>query len=144
VTSVEDTPVEMKAPASVLPRTEKYLRNRPFLLVSLIRRPAKGVHTNQKGYTEVTGNLTTFEQPSLVDRVNDIHLRTSNVIIDVLNGKIVKNSFQTPDDEVVHHYLEKYREQVTEAMDVWLSHVAAKQAAKQAPADATYTYEPST
>jgi hypothetical protein len=68
----------------------------------------------------------------LVDRVSNVHLRNANVIIDVLNGKAVKNSFSdTPSEDVVHHYMEKYRPQVTEAMELWLSQKAAQKAASQ-------------
>ena len=122
------------------PRTDKYLRNRPFLLVDVIQRPAKGVRTEKKGWQDVTGNLVNHEQPSLVDRVSAVHLRSANVIIDVINGKIVKNSFNTPDQEVVAHYLGKYRPQVTEAMDIWLTRTAQTMAPIPAKkVDATYS-----
>ena len=125
-----------------IPRTEKYLRNRPFLVIGIISRPSQGVNTSKPGWAGVTGSTTVYEQPSLVDRVNDSHLKNASVIIDVINGKIVKNTFKdTPASEVVNHYLEKYRPQVTEAMDIWLNQVAAK-VAKETPkpsVDATYS-----
>ncbi len=111
---------------------EKYNRNRPFLVINIISRPASNVRTEVKGWRDVEGSLTSYEQPSLVDRVSNVHLRNANVIIDVLNGKAVKNSFSdTPSEDVVHHYMEKYRPQVTEAMELWLSQKAAQKAASQ-------------
>lgn len=119
---------------------EKYNRNRPFLIINIITRATKGVKTEVKGWQDTTGNLTSYEQPSLVDRVNDVHMRNANVIIDVLNGKAIKNSFaDTPDDQVVQHYMEKYRPQVTEAMDIWLSQKAAQKAASQKATDGVYS-----
>ncbi len=127
---------------SQLPRNDRYLRNRPFLCIEFIRRPAKGVNTAKAGWQDVTGNLSTFEKPSVVDRVNDTQLVKSGVIIDVLNGKVVKNGFpETPEEEVVNYFLSKYKEQVTEAMDIWLSRVAQKVADKKAApvADGVYS-----
>ena len=136
--AIVNEPVEMAAPAPALPRTEKYLRNRPFLLVGITRRPTKAsnVKTEIKGWGDNPGHWDTFEQPMLTDRVNGTHLTNYAVIIDVINGKIVKNQFaaSNSDEEVVNHYLQKYRPQVTEAMDVWLSQLAQK-VAKQTAAE---------
>ena len=133
--AIVNAPVTMAPPVPSIPRTEKYLRNRPFLLVSIARRPAKAnnVRTELKGWGENPGHWDTFEQPMLTDRVNSNHLTNYAVIIDVINGKIVKNQFtQNSDEEVVNHYLQKYRPQVTEAMDVWLSQLAQKVAKETA------------
>ncbi len=136
--AIVNEPVELAAPAPALPRTEKYLRNRPFLLVGITRRPAKAsnVKTEIKGWGDNPGHWDTFEQPMLTDRVNGTHMLNYAVIIDVINGKVVKNQFSASnsDEEVVNHYLQKYRPQVTEAMDVWLSQLAQK-VAKQTAAE---------
>lgn len=136
--AIINEPVDMAAPAPALPRTEKYLRNRPFLLVAVTRRPAKAsnVKTEIKGWGENPGHWDTFEQPMLTDRVNGTHMMNYAVIIDVINGKIVKNQFaaSNSDEEVVNHYLQKYRPQVMEAMDVWLSQLSQK-VAKQTAAE---------
>jgi hypothetical protein len=117
---------EQAAP-SLAPKVDRYLRNRPFLIISLIQRPAKGVRTEKKGWKEVTGNLDAFEQPSLVDRVNAVHLRNANVIIDVTQTKVIKNNLvNTPDEDVMDYYLNKYEAQITEAMDVWLTNEAKR------------------
>ena len=135
--------VSVPGPAPQIPTSGKYLRNRPFLVISLIRRPAKDVNTSKKGWMDVTGNFDTFEQPVLVDRINATHLRNANVIIDVMNAKCIKSSFtNTPPEEVVNHFLEKYRDQVTQAMDVWLSQIAALRVdveQKSKPVDAVYS-----
>lgn len=115
--------------ALAAPRQEKYLRNRPFLLVGITRRPTKAsnVRTHVKGWGDNPGHWDTFETPSLVDRVNGTHLTNSAVIIDVLNTKIVKNQFSdTPDEQVVQHYMNKYSAQITEAMNIWLSQLSKK------------------
>lgn len=121
-----ETP-QVPGPVPVLPKTERYLRNRPFLVINTVSRRAEGVKTEKKGWMGVTGNVENFEQPVVVDRVNDTHLRNASVIIDVLNATVVKNRFsEATDEEIVNHYMNKYRAQLTEAMDLWLSQVAQK------------------
>lgn len=121
--------------ATAGPRKERYLRNRPFLIIKIARRPATGtnVRTEQKGWGDEPGKWSTFEQPSVVDRVNATHQRDAAVIIDVLNGTVVKNQFiDNSAEEVVNHYLNKYKAQVTQAMDIWLTQTAQKVARETA------------
>ena len=129
---------------NTLNRNGKYLRNRPFLMVTLVRRPAKGVKTEKAGWADQTGAFESFEQTMLTDRVNAVHLRDANVIIDVMNAKVVKNSLSAnTDEQVINYYMEKYRDKVKEAMDIWLTDLARKtkaaQAAEPAIADGTYS-----
>jgi hypothetical protein len=106
------------------------LRHRPFLIINTIQRPAKGVNTSKKGWTELEQNWAIFENPYVADRVSDKMMREATVIIDVMRGVCVKSRFdQVTEDEVVHHYLDKYREQVKEAMDIWLNRMAQRMAA---------------
>lgn len=140
-TKVEETKVEAtEAVAEALnqykPRTERYLRNRPFLMVSIAARPARGVHTHVKGWGDTYTNWEQTEQRIVTDRVNAVHLRDYNVIIDVLNRKIVKNVFKenTPDDEVVNHFMNRYQNEIQEAMDIWMRDFAAKVGANAAAA----------
>lgn len=103
------------------------LRNRPFLVVNTLTRPAKGVKTEQKGWGENRENWSLFEVPSVTDRVTNRIMREATIIIDVMSGSCVKSRFdQVSDDEVVEHYLTKYRPQVAEAMDVWLSQMTRR------------------
>jgi hypothetical protein len=120
--STQPKPVVQTSAEPTLPKSEKALRNRPFLLVTIIRRPKSSTKTNQAGWTKIESNWESFEQPLLVDRINATHIRNANIIIDVINTKAVKNSFTSnTDEEVVEHYLNKYRQHVTQAMDVWLT-----------------------
>lgn len=103
----------------------KNLRNRPFLIVNSVQRPAKGVNTSKKGWADNPSNWNIFEQPAVADRVNAKAMTTATVIIDVMSGSVVKSRFDNvPDAEIVEHYLNKYRPQVAEAMDIWLTRAA--------------------
>lgn len=106
------------------------LRNRPFLIVNTIERPAKGVNTAKKGWADDRANWAIFENPYLTDRVSNKIMREATVIIDVMSSKVVKSRFnEVKDDEVAEHYMTKYKEQVAEAMDIWLSRMAKRIAA---------------
>jgi hypothetical protein len=127
--------------------TDKYLRNRPFLCITMIARAAKGVNTAKAGWKDMTGNIDNFESPSISDRVNASHLKNCNIIIDVMNQKVVKNCFpDAKEEEIVSHYLNKYREQVKQGMDIWLTNLARQKvaadklaASKPAIQDGTYS-----
>lgn len=109
-------------------RKEKHLRNRPFLMVSIAGRPKQGINTAVKGWSDHPSNWESFEKPIVTDRVNSKHLLDYSIIIDVINSKAVKNSFSanSTDEDVVNHYLNRYRDIVTEAMDIWLNDLAKK------------------
>ena len=148
-----------EASKPVLPKQDKYLRNRPFLVIQMSARRAGGTETRKarqantaityngpktevKGWMDITGNMETFERPSVVDRVNATHLRDASVIIDVINSKVIKSQFTNAEhDDLVNHYLNKYSAEVKEAIDIWLTGLAKAQIAKKAAevADGTYS-----
>jgi hypothetical protein len=100
---------------------EKYLRRRPFLVLSEVARPAAGVRTEKKGWMDEPGQLVRFEQPSIVDRVSTNHLKGASLIVDLLNRKIVKNRYSAmgTEEQFLAYYLEKYAEQITEGLRIW-------------------------
>lgn len=104
---------------------DRYLRNRPFLIINNTYEPSGTVRTEVKGWKDQPGALTNLEQPLLVDRVQASHLSRASVIIDVLNKKIVKNRYEEDPTAVMNHYLNKYKSAVMEAIRVWIDREAA-------------------
>ena len=105
----------------------KNLRNRPFLCVNTVTRPQKGVNTSKKGWADNPQNWAIFEQPYVVDRVSNKVMTEATVVIDIMSNAVIKSRFDNvADQEVVEHYINKYRSQVSEAMDIWLSKLARK------------------
>lgn len=101
------------------------LRNRPFLIVRTLERPAKGVKTERKHWAAERSNHAIFEMPSVADRVNHKAMQEATVIIDVMQAKIVKSRFDLETDEtVVNHYMTKYKAEIAEAMEVWMMRAA--------------------
>jgi hypothetical protein len=128
----ETTAVAVEAPAYVAPARKDFtnLRNRPFLVVNTIQRPVRPSITRVKGWADTEANWSIFENPYVVDRVSNKIMREATVIIDIMRSSVIKSRFTNPtDDEVVVHYMEKYREQVKEAMDLWLTKMASRMAA---------------
>jgi len=103
----------------------KYLRDRPFLLVSFIHRPKANVNTGVKGWMNDHTNISTFEQVSVVDRINKKQLECA-LIVDVIEGTVIKNTTHRPNEEAVSHYIGKYADTIKSALQVW----AQKQIAK--------------
>jgi len=107
-------------PENNRPRNLKNLRNRPFLIVTMVTRPAKGVNTSKKGWHEKPGSVDIFERPYVKDRISDNDIAEASVVIDILNRTVVKNRYEAvPDAVAAAYYLDKYRDQVKKAMTVW-------------------------
>jgi hypothetical protein len=57
-------------------------------------------------------------------------MNEATVIVDVMSSSVVKNRFDNVSDaEVVNHYLTKYKPQVSEAIDIWLTRMSKRIAA---------------
>lgn len=110
---------------------KNHLSKRPFLIVNATFKPPQGAHTSTKGWADTAG-WDRHESISLVDRIKPQHLTNSSVIIDILEVKVIKNSFEHTPAEVIKYFLEKYKPQIKEALKIW----ANKEALKLAKVDA--------
>lgn len=103
------------------------LRHRPFLIVNTIQRPVKPSITRVAGWAETEANWSIFENPYVVDSVKTKQLIEATVIIDVMRSTVIKSRFtEVSEEEVLHHYLDKYKEQVKEAIDLWMTKMARR------------------
>lgn len=129
---------------------DKYQRNRPFLVVIPVGRPANTasmnrkerrqrgvlntslisqVNTSEQGWANKVGNWSMFERPSIVDRVNDKMTAEAVVIIDIINTKVVKNRHRddrhnpVSDDAIMSHYLSRYSNEITQGLQVWTEQI---------------------
>lgn len=90
-----------------------------YMVISHIQRPAAGLNMNKRGVAGNPDNWETFENMALVDRVKKAQLQQASVIIDLLNGKVLKNRFETSDTQTFAEYVDRYQEDVTEALKLW-------------------------
>jgi hypothetical protein len=95
------------------------MNNSVFMVISHIQRPAAGVNMSVKGNSANPDNWETFENMALVDKVNKKALYSSSVIIDLLGGKVVKNRFDVSDSDTFREYVDRYQDDVTDALKTW-------------------------
>jgi hypothetical protein len=91
-----------------------YLRNKPFLVLTVYKTPARGVKTERKGWATVAENFDVKIVPNMKNRIKDNDLYYSTLIIDVLSRSLVKNRFSgtTEDKDIVDYYLSEYSDVV--------------------------------
>lgn len=109
-----------------------YLRDRPFMVVNFLYRPREGVKTEIKGWSDVSGSMQTMEQVGFVDRINNIV--NHGIVIDIINSKVLRNTTDKSDDEIVSTYLGTYRDDASKALAIWAQREAAKIQAESAEA----------
>lgn len=104
---------------------KNYLSKRPFVVITNKYKPAPGARTEQKGWADRQG-WQTLEEMTVVDRINNKHTTYASVIIDVMEAKLVRNALKgnATDDEVLTHFMTKYKKQISEAVSIWMERVA--------------------
>ena len=85
-----------------------YLRNRPFLVVARLARPAQSARTNMKGWMSIQANVDVQEEPIIVDRITDDHLISATVIVDLLRETVIKNRTKDDAESLLASYKAKY------------------------------------
>ena len=107
---------------------KNYLAKRPFLIITNHFKPARGAQTQQKGWADKSG-WEVHEEVVVVDRVTAKHQSQATAIIDVMEAKVIKNGFpDTARDDILKHFMTKYKAQLTEAIDIWISRLARDKA----------------
>lgn len=80
-----------------------------FLCITHYMRPAPTVKTERKGWGEHAENWRVSEVPAIKNNLKNYDLRSSTVIIDLVNNKFVKNRNSTNNDtELLNHFVAKY------------------------------------
>jgi hypothetical protein len=96
-----------------------YLRNRPFLVIKYLQTPHAESNTRVKGWG-TDGKWDVNESMVIVDRIKDRHQREAHIILDILEGRVIKNRFDnTEDTKVFAHYFERYKDDIQEAIQRW-------------------------
>jgi hypothetical protein len=94
--------------------------NRPFLVITHIKTPAKGQRTNLQGWTK-DAEWDTHESMKVVDRLNTKTLTSASIILDILDEKVVKNRYDNiPNQEIFDEYVKKYVEDIQEGLIAWV------------------------
>lgn len=92
-----------------------------YLYVSHITRLSKNVASNKKGNATNPDNWETYENMTIVDREHKKLLLSSSVVLDLVNGKVIKNRFDLPDTEIFKEYFDRYKDDITAALKQWMA-----------------------
>ena len=107
---------------------KNYLSKRPFLIITNRFKPARGSQTQQANWADKSG-WEVHEEVMVVDRVTDKHISTATAIIDVMEAKVIKNGFNDSSrEDIMNHFMNKYKKQLTEAIDIWMTRLATEKA----------------
>jgi hypothetical protein len=112
------------------------LRFRPFLVIEAYVQPASHMRTERKGWKDAKDSQIVSEIPSVVDRVNAKIMRRAEVIIDIVNDRVIKNRLQgdstidpvTFTAEILTFYKDKYSKIVKQGNAVWVAQQAVAMA----------------
>lgn len=85
-----------------------YLRHRPFLVITEVTRPGRGVRTETAGWMQDTTNISHQDEPSITQRVSLTMLRKASIIIDIKRGTTIKNRTTDPEAAVIARYRHMY------------------------------------
>lgn len=88
----------------------------PYMIVVHTVKPQEGASTHEKNWkdrNEWTVNETAYFKDSISEKL----LLSADVIIDILNGTIVKNRItDVTSEQLVEHYMGKYSDKIVEAV----------------------------
>lgn len=128
-----------------------YLRNRPFLCVEITYRanPKKTTvnttssaaslkevfvyDTRKAGWQDNKGALKAYDRVVIVDRVN--RPEKFQVIIDVINSEVIRNSTEVDATELRAEYMSRYKEEIKDALTIWAMREAKARQADEAASE---------
>ena len=90
-----------------------------FLIISHISRLVKGVDASKKGVSTNPDNYETFENMVISDKVARKHILSASVVIDLLNGKVLKNRHSVDDTSTFREYVDRYQQDIGAALRSW-------------------------
>ncbi len=96
-----------------------YLRNRPFMLISYAKVPAAGQNSQIKNFGKL-GEWDAIENMKIVDRVSTRQLFETDIVIDILEQKVLKNRMGGSEQTVYEAYIDRYNEDVKGALSGWI------------------------
>ena len=98
-------------------------RPNPYLIIEFMERPAEGVNTSVKGWMDDPKNIQIMEKAYVEDRIGKKQ-NSAAIIIDLINGTVMKKTVNKPDDVLVSHYISRYETMIRQALVAWSRKVA--------------------
>lgn len=95
-------------------------RKRPYMLISYSRVPAANQHSNLKNFKN-EGEWDAVENMKIVDSISTKSQQYSDVIIDLLNQKVVKNRMGGDAKVIYDGYVQRYYDDIKDALKDWIA-----------------------
>lgn len=102
----------------------KHDHGRPFLIVRTYLAPARGMRTHRKGWSEAPNSMVETEHVDVMDCVPRKRLLEADVVIDIVNRKVIKSRLSLPPETTVDLYLGKYQDQIARGVRNWAAKMA--------------------
>lgn len=67
-------------------------------------------------YSKINDKDCLVEEAHFEERISDEHLLSAHIIIDILNGKVVKSRDEREESVIVEEYNKKYSEKIIQAV----------------------------
>lgn len=110
----------------------KYLRNRPFMIISYSYVLAAGQKSNVKGFGE-TAQWEPIENMVISDSVSNKQMQKAELIIDLFENKVVKCRDNTLDHgELINTFVARHQDEVKGALAQWIKNDPANLSKVQA------------
>lgn len=93
-------------------------RPNPYLVIEFTEHPAEGVNTSVKGWMDDPKNIQIMERAYVEDRIGKKQ-NSAAIIIDLINGTVMKKTVNKPDDVLVSHYIARYEKMIHQALVAW-------------------------
>lgn len=99
-----------------------------FVIAQYTRKPKNKNLTHKKGYFDDENNISYDEKVQIATKVRNSDLSMCQVILDMKNKKIVKNSFQSGKsyDELIKYYTENYEDYFSQTLKKLIPNVEAE------------------
>ena len=97
-----------------------YLRNRPFLIISFSFVPSAGQNTGAKDFGK-SAEWDPIENVMIVDRVSNKLMISSELIIDLLEMKVVKCRSDLNHSDLMQTFISRYSKEIKTALATWVA-----------------------
>lgn len=97
-----------------------YLRNRPFMVITYSYVLAAGQKSNAPGFG-TTAEWEPIENMVICDRVSGKQMNNAELVIDILENKVVKTRDSSIDpNQLIQVFVKRHYDEIKRALGIWI------------------------